>query len=224
MCTQGGKGEKWRNSSPSEIFTACDQQLHCKFGYRMCNSVAEGRCKDVFICSLQWLCDWNALACRVAQDFESAHQEIRGTIQSPPGNNSKLQHFWRRKFPLPKLSPLKLSPPPPCNDCLLFWCTISLCVHLRVCVRGGGVWHEVMVCVWLWVGCQQTRSTDLLAVLVVDKGSCKAEVCRQTSNCAELAPHCFSVGAEFSACGLLCSVGDSLLLHRRAQIKSATWG
>ena len=72
---------------------------------------AEGRYKDAFICNMQWLCDWNALECRVAQDFEIAQQEIRGTIQSLPGNNSKLQDSWRwRKFPLSKLSPSKLSP------------------------------------------------------------------------------------------------------------------
>ena len=41
---------------------------------------AEGRYKDAFICNMQWLCDWNVLECCVAQDFESAHQEIRGTI------------------------------------------------------------------------------------------------------------------------------------------------
>ena len=47
---------------------------------------AEGRDKDVFVCNVRWWCDWDALECRVAQDFESAHQEIRGTIQSPPEN------------------------------------------------------------------------------------------------------------------------------------------
>ena len=72
---------------------------------------AEGRYKDVFVCNMPWLCDWNALECRVAQDVESAHQEIRGTIQSPPGNSTKLQDSWKwRNFPLPKLSPSKLSP------------------------------------------------------------------------------------------------------------------
>ena len=52
--------------------------------------------KDVFVCNIQWLCDWNAL-------------EIGGTIQSPPGYNSKLQDSWRcRNFPLLKLSPSTL--------------------------------------------------------------------------------------------------------------------
>ena len=46
---------------------------------------AEGRYKDVFIRNVRWLCDWDALQCRVAQDFESAHQALRGTIHSPPG-------------------------------------------------------------------------------------------------------------------------------------------
>ena len=30
----------------------------------------EGRYKDVFVCNMQWLCDWNALECRVAQDYD----------------------------------------------------------------------------------------------------------------------------------------------------------
>ena len=50
-----------------------------------------------------------------------ASQEIRGTIQSPPLNNSKLQDSWRwRKFPRPKLSASILSPakpPPPSPLC-----------------------------------------------------------------------------------------------------------
>ena len=51
---------------------------------------AEGRDKDVFVCNVRWLCDWDALECCAAQDFESAPQAIRGTIQIPPCNNSKL--------------------------------------------------------------------------------------------------------------------------------------
>ena len=47
------------------------------------------------------MCGWNALECGVAQDFESARQEIRGTIQSPLARGGRL------------LGPGTRPPPPP---------------------------------------------------------------------------------------------------------------
>ena len=66
----------------------------------------------MFVCNMQWLCDWNALECCVAQDFESAPPGKTGKIQSPPGNTSKLQESWRwRKFPRRNCPLANLSPP-----------------------------------------------------------------------------------------------------------------
>ena len=64
----------------------------------------EGRDKDVFVCNMQWLCDWDALECRVAQDFESAHQEITASFRIPGG---------AELFPFQNC-PLANSPPPLC--------------------------------------------------------------------------------------------------------------
>ena len=69
------------------------------------------------------LCEFRHVQRRTRQRESRAHQEISGTIQSPPGHNSNLQDSWRwQKFPLPNLSPLKLSPgkfiPPPCSSIL----------------------------------------------------------------------------------------------------------
>ena len=136
--------------SPCEIFTACDQQLHCKFRCRILSSVpGEGKVQRCVCLQHAVVVDWDALKCRVAQDFESAHREIRGTIQSPPGNNSKLQDSWRqRNLPLPKLSPGKLGPSPlypkpaPPNtvivpnpaSCLSFaWCCLLPCAGTVLC-------------------------------------------------------------------------------------------
>ena len=48
------------------------QQFHCKFRCRMCSSVSGGeKAQNMrLLASMQWLCDWNALECRFAQDFE----------------------------------------------------------------------------------------------------------------------------------------------------------
>ena len=80
-----------------------------------CSGVqAEGRDKEVYVGNMQWVCDWNA-------------SEISGTIQSPPGNISKLQDFWRwRKFPPPKLSPSKLSLATPRHPCRGIGLLVSL--------------------------------------------------------------------------------------------------
>ena len=82
---------------------------------------AEGSDKDVFGCKMQWLCGWSALKIRGA----ISHQEISGTIQSPPGNDRKVQDYWRwRKLFVPKLSPSKLfpdNPPPPSLYCDFFF-------------------------------------------------------------------------------------------------------
>ena len=108
--------DQWRN------FRGCDQQLHCKFRCRQvlriqkCAAVyqPEGRYKDVFVCNTQWLCDWDALECRVAQDFESAHQGITGSFRIPGGGEIlPFRNYPRRNCPLAKLPP----PPPPVHHC-----------------------------------------------------------------------------------------------------------
>ena len=67
--------KKSGETPPSELFAACNQQLHCNDTGCAAVYQAEGRYKDVFVCHMRWLCDRNAVECRVAQDFESAHQD-----------------------------------------------------------------------------------------------------------------------------------------------------
>ena len=53
------------------------------------------------VCSMRCLCDWSAF-------------EVRGTIQRPPGMNSKLRGSWRwRNSPPSGNCPLATPPPPP---------------------------------------------------------------------------------------------------------------
>ena len=60
----------------------------------LCNSVPGGGKGQRCVCNMQWLCDWNALEIKrnhsepttKYQEPSRAHQEISGTIQSPPGN------------------------------------------------------------------------------------------------------------------------------------------
>ena len=49
--------------------------------------------------------------CAAVYPVEGRDKDVFISIQSPTGNNSKLQDSWRwRNFPLPKLSPSTLSP------------------------------------------------------------------------------------------------------------------
>ena len=91
---------------------------------------------------------------RKYQEPSGAHHEIRGTIQSLPENNNKLQNTWRwRNFPLPrqcpsKLSPGKLIPPTVCVYVTRVLCSIAggtkgqpfprLTTTGEHCVRGRG--------------------------------------------------------------------------------------
>ena len=96
------------------------QMQYCEFRHvQRCTRRREGA-KDVFVCTIQWLCGWSAL-------------QTRGTVQSPPEKNSALQDSWRwRNVPLPKSIPVDIVPlqPPVCAP--FMW-------GLAVCWRGCAV-------------------------------------------------------------------------------------
>ena len=70
---------------------------------------AEGRDGDAFVWNVRWLCDWDALECRVAQDFESAHQEMTAGFNVQGGGEIiPFRNYGLRNRPL-----ANLSPPPP---------------------------------------------------------------------------------------------------------------